>query len=130
MVRMAERKPHIGMARRRTNHGEHIGRTRSRSHPRLAVEPLGERKKIARDWLGTTELNRCADRVAPRELRPRGEADATAHRRKKVAALSVQHGQIQTRLSRWAVVHVIAALDREGQMVAKRARQDVGPRSK
>src|SRR4051812_29194647 len=68
VVRVAEREPEIAVPRRRADYRHHVGRARARAHPGLVVQPLRQRKEIARDRLGAAELHGRADRVARREL--------------------------------------------------------------
>src|SRR2546423_5473003 len=75
VMRVAESEPQPFMPRRGTDHRHHVRRARPRAHPRVAVEPFGEREELARDGLGAVELYRRLHAVAPRELGARGETD-------------------------------------------------------
>ncbi len=128
VVRVAEGEPEVRVARRRADDRQHVRRAGTRAHPGLGVEPLGEREQVARDRLRAAELHRRADGVAQRELRAGGEADAAPHRRQDVAALGVEHRDgSSVAVAGRAVVHVVAALHRERQVVAERARHHVRP---
>ena len=110
MVCVSESKPEVLVARRAADYGQHVGRARSRAHPGLGVQPLGQGKEIARDRLGAAELHRRADRVAQREFGAGGEPDTAAHWGEKITAFGVEYRRVQFCFTRRAVVHVVAAL--------------------
>src|SRR6185295_10530777 len=101
----------------------------TRAHPGVGIETLAEREELARDRLGAVELHRRLHAVAQREFGAGGEADAAAHRREEIAALGVEHRMVEHRLAGCAVVHVVAALHRERQVVTEAARHHVRPRT-
>jgi hypothetical protein len=124
---MAEGEPELLVPRRAPDDRHHVRRAGPRAHPRIRVEPLGEREELARDGLGAVELDRGFHAVAQRELGPGGEPDAGTHRREEIAALGVEHRVVEHGGTGGTVVHVVAALDRERQVVAQRPRDGFGP---
>ena len=122
VVGVAEREPEILMFWRGPDDRHHVRRAGARAHPCLGIETFGEREQIAGDRLGAAELHRRADRIAQRELRAGGQPDAALHRRDHIAALDVEHRMVELRLACRAIVHVIAALHRQRQVVAECAR--------
>ena len=129
MVRMAEREPQPAVARRRADDRHHVRRAGARAHPGIGVEAIAKRKQLARDRLGAVQLDRRLHSVAQGELRPGGQADTAAHRRQEITALGVQDRVVEHRLAGGAVVHVVAALHRERQVVAQAPDDGIGPRS-
>src|SRR5688572_26746753 len=128
-MRVTEGEPEIAVPRRLADDRQHIGGAGTRAHPWLGVEPFGEREQVARDRLGAAELDGRLDRIAQRELRARRETYTLPHRREKIAALRIEHGMIEPRLARCAVVHVVAAFYGEWQIVTERLSQHIGPRT-
>src|SRR3954453_13710466 len=124
---MAKAEPEVLVLRGRTDDRHHVRRARAIAHPGFAIDALAEREEASRDRLGGSELHRGLGRVPGCEFRARGQADARDHGSQEITALEVQRRMVEDRIALRLVMHVIAALYGERQMVAELLGDHGGP---
>ena len=74
-------------------------------------------------------MDRARRRVAISELDAGRQANSLDHRREREAAIGVTHGMTKRGISFDAIMHVVAALYRQGDLIAKWSKDIVGPRT-
>src|SRR6516162_2864213 len=75
------------------------------------------------------ELDRTRRRIAIGELDAGRQADPLSHRRERKAAVGVPHRVAECGIALDAIMHVVAALYRQGDLIAERSKDIVGPRT-
>ncbi len=108
---------------------DHIGQTRPAAHPGFGLQSAGQRKQFPGQRFIARELNRARRRVTISELDAGCQADALSHRRERKAAIGVPHGMAERGIALDAIMHVVAALYRQGDLIAEWSKDIVGPRT-
>ncbi len=126
---VSEIKPQAGMARRLSDHRQHIGQARPRAHPGLCVERVSQWKQRMRARQCPLKLDRRRRRIAAGKLDAGGETNAAVHRRQHVAEIGIEHGMVEDGIAARRQVQMVTALDVERDRIAERTKHQVGPRS-
>ncbi len=129
MMRVAKSQPQAGMARRLADHRAAVRQRRAAAEPGPRVQPLAQVDGLARPGFRQVQLDGTGRRVAVVQLDAGGQPQTARHRRQHVAAAGVVDGAAQRRAAGGAVMHVIAALERQRQVDAGGLEQGLGPRA-
>jgi len=110
------------------DHRDHIGQTRPAAHPGFGFQSFGQRKQFAGQRFIARELDRARRRIAISELDASRQADTLSHRRERKAAIGIPHGMAERGIALDTIMHVIAALYPQRDLIAEWSKDIVGPR--